>query len=176
MPSAYAPESRLSREKRPRNRFLWPIVFGVVGIALALGARWMREHRSAPEPAAPTPPAQQAAVPAQTPIAAAPNAQPSAPSEASTPSRSDAPQELPLTKDDAVGPGEGMLEVVAGKSDKIYVNGKLIGQGPVQKVTLKAVPDPYEVRVKMLGEERVRYAVVKEGKRIKLRVAPPWKR
>ena len=83
---------------------------------------------------------------------------------------------LPLTQDDEVGKGEGMLEVVAGKNDKIYVNGQLMGKGPVVKVTLKAVPDPYEVRVKLRGEERVRYAVVKEGKRIKLRVAPPWSR
>jgi hypothetical protein len=83
---------------------------------------------------------------------------------------------LPLAEGDQVGPGEGLLEVVAGRNDEIYVNGQLIGKGPVVKVALKAVPDPYEVRVKLRGEERVRYAVVKESKRVRMRVAPPWSR
>jgi hypothetical protein len=89
---------------------------------------------------------------------------------------SEQPTEFPLSKDDAVAKGEGVLEVVAGKSDEIFVNGQLMGKGPVVKVTLKAVADPYEIRVKLRGEERVRYALVKDGKRVRLRIAPPWTR
>jgi len=84
--------------------------------------------------------------------------------------------EYALNKGEEVGKGEGVLEVVAGKNDEIYVNGQLIGKGPMVKATLKAVADPYEIRVKLRGEERVRYAVVKEAKRVRLRVAPPWAR
>ena len=149
-------------------------MFGVVGISLAVGARWMREQPSE----SPQAPAEQPTLPAQAPAptpVVAPAPEPEQSTEAK-PHDGDLPRELPLGEGDEVGEGEGMLEVVAGKSDKIYVNGKLIGKGPVVKVTLKAVPDPYEVRVKLRGEERVRYAVVKEGKRIKLRVAPPWSR
>jgi len=32
------------------------------------------------------------------------------------------------------------------------------------------------VRVKLRGEERVRFVSVKEGKLIRVRVAPPWSR
>ncbi|MBW2522768.1 MAG: response regulator [Deltaproteobacteria bacterium] len=173
MPSAFAPGSKSNRTKRSRARFLWPLVFGLAGISLAVGARWMREQPPAPAPV----PAEQPSAPVQAPAPPVPATPPEeSEQEQAKPHDGDLPRELPLAKGDEVGEGEGMLEVVAGKSDKIYVNGKLIGKGPVVKVTLKAVPDPYEVRVKLRGEERVRYAVVKEGKRVRLRIAPPWTR
>ncbi len=69
-----------------------------------------------------------------------------------------------------------MLEVVAGKSDTIYIDGKPMGSGPVQSEALKARNDPYEVKVKLRGEERVRFVNVKEGRLTRIRVAPPWSR
>ena len=202
MPSAYAPSprrSRREREKPQRSKLLVPILFGVTGVALAVGARWYREHQGAPSPTVSpqAPPGLVAAAQPQPVLAgtatAPPPAEPNADhsplpaaqdgANASTTRDPSAEQPSPsetveyaLNKGEEVPKGEGVLEVVAGKNDEIHVNGQLIGKGPVVKVTLKAVPDPYEIRVKLRGEERVRYAVVKEGKRVRLRVAPPWAR
>jgi hypothetical protein len=87
-----------------------------------------------------------------------------------------ATEELALRADDKVGEAEGMLEVIAGSSDTIYVDGKALGSGPVQKVALAARAKPYEVRVKLRNEERVRFVAVKEGKLMRVRAAPPWSR
>jgi hypothetical protein len=161
---------------------LLPIVFGVAGVTLAVGARWVRERQATPSVPAVIDPAGATEPPtAPAPPPATPEPGPAAPAQgdgSSTQSvtQSDLPVELPLTKEDGVAKGEGLLEVVAGKNDEIFVNGQMVGKGPVVKVTLKAVPDPYEIRVKLRGEERVRYVVVKDGKRLRLRVAPPWTR
>ena len=72
--------------------------------------------------------------------------------------------------------GEGLLEVVAGRQHKIFVDGRLIGRGPVKKIPLKAGEQRHEIRVKMKGEERVRYVVMRPGVRLRVRVAPPWSR
>jgi hypothetical protein len=69
-----------------------------------------------------------------------------------------------------------MLEVVAGVSDSVYVDNRLIGDGPILKLPLAPRPEAYEIRVKLRGEERVRFAVVKEGRLTRVRVAPPWSR
>ena len=86
--------------------------------------------------------------------------------------------ELPLSEEDIakLGDGQGMLEVVAGRDSEVLIDGKVVGKGPVVKVPLDAKKDVYEVRVKLSGEERVRYVNVLEGKRLRLRVAPPWSR
>jgi hypothetical protein len=146
-----------------------PIVFGAIGIVLAVGARWMREGHQESPPELTVPPA---------PVApAAAEQDPSEPPEPNaTQSPEELPEELPLgDKDKArLRRGQGMLEVVAGRSDTILVDGKEAGQGPVVKIALEAGDEPHEVRVKMRGEERVRYVVVKEATRVRLRVAPPW--
>jgi hypothetical protein len=185
LPSAYVPSRRKGRPPRGksrRSRLLLPVLFGVAGIALAVGARWVRERQPSQNVPAAVEPATRAE-PGLTPAPVLPAPEPgpgaSAGAESSSPpqaSQSELPVELALTPEDGVPKGEGLLEVVAGKNDEVFVNGKLIGKGPVVKVTLKAVPDPYEIRVKLRGEERVRYVVVKDGKRLRLRIAPPWTR
>jgi len=180
MPSAWATRpGDQPHGKRRGVRYTVPLVFGLIGIALAVGARWWRERQPVtPPPAmveaqqlpAPPPPAEPAGAERATP-APADNAQRATRTE-------NLPVELPLTKEDAalLSPGEGLLEVVAGRNDEIYVGHQLIGKGPSVKVPLPARSEPHEVRVKLRGEERVRYVVVPEGKRIRLRVAPPWSR
>ena len=69
-----------------------------------------------------------------------------------------------------------MLEIVAGKSDTIYVDGKPVGSGPVVSMPMKAKSEPYEVRIKTRGEERSRFVTVKDQKLVRLRLAPPWQR
>jgi hypothetical protein len=84
--------------------------------------------------------------------------------------------DLPLGARDTVLPGQGLLEVTAGASDAIYVDGQLVGRGAVSRVPLAAKASPYEVRVKLRGEERVRYVTIKDGRLARVRVAPPWSR
>ncbi|MBI4956377.1 MAG: hypothetical protein HY908_30450, partial [Myxococcales bacterium] len=187
-PSAYASryEAPPPRGKRAFGRLALPLMFGAVGVALALGARWMPGRAEAPPP-----PAQLAAEPEATDVEAPPAAEglppgalPDEPAgRAATPSGpepvdpgAELPLELPLDPKDSVAQGEGVVEIVAGKKDKIYVDGKLIGEGPAARVTVKARAEPYEVRVKMGGEDRVRYVAAREGKKMRLRVAPPWSR
>ncbi|MCC6524350.1 MAG: response regulator [Polyangiaceae bacterium] len=187
-PSAYASryEAPPPKDKRGLGRLALPLMFGAVGVALALGARWMPGRADVAPP-----PAQLAAEPEATdvePLPAAqslpPGALPDEPAgNAATPSGpepvdpgAELPLELPLDPKDSVAQGEGVVEIVAGKKDKIYVDGKLIGEGPAARVTVKARPEPYEVRVKMGGEDRVRYVAAREGKKMRLRVAPPWSR
>jgi hypothetical protein len=172
---------------------MW-LLFAAAGIMFAVGARISRDRSmnqaSAPPASLPAmtveAPPQAAAPPealAPSP-AAAPKDAPAALSTASAADRPEGetaenpvlPQDLPLRKEDKVPAGQGMLEIVAGASDTVYVDHRLIGAGPVLKLPLAPKPGPYEIRVKLRGEERVRFAVVKEGRLTRLRVAPPWAR
>jgi CheY-like chemotaxis protein len=189
-PSAYAPDTaaRAPERKDPRDvRFTWWVAFAAVGVVFAVGARWSREHGMfGGAPAAPPPiaaPAQLAAPPpvqagtgAPAQVAPTPAATASAAAEAEEPVTV---QDLPLKAGDKLPAGQGRLEIVAGSSDMIYVDGQMVGKGPVVKLVLApksgAKPE-YEVRVKLRGEERVRYVAVKEGRLARVRVAPPWSR
>ncbi len=177
-PSAWATRPPPPAEPK-KTSMLWPVAFGIIGVGLAVGARYLREQQPAPPPpaVAPAPPALQAPgapVPPQAQPGApeaAPQAQPPA-----DPAKRDEPEVFPLTNEEAdrVKPGQGLLEVVASKSAEVHVAGKRVGHGPVVRLPIEAKDDAYEVRVKMRGEERVTYVRVLEGKRIRLRVAPPW--
>jgi hypothetical protein len=169
MPSAYGARAAEPPQKRRSARVMVPVLFGAAGIALAVGARWMRES-AAP---APLPPAIGEAQPsAEPPVepAATPGSVPAKPEEL--------PEELPLGNEDRarLRKGQGLLEIVAGREDVIHVDGKEVGTGPVLKLPVTASDEPHEVRVKMRGEERVRYVSVKEATRVRLRIAPPWSR
>ena len=73
--------------------------------------------------------------------------------------------------------GYASLELrIAGTSDTIFIDGTQVGTGPVVKRPLAPRKDPYEIRVKLRGEERVRFVQVKEGRLTRLRIAPPWSR
>jgi DNA-binding response OmpR family regulator len=187
MPSAWATRSaEPPPPPKATSRWWLPLVFGVVGISLAVGARWVREHQPMPPAPVQTP---QAPVPAPTPTHDSepielPVKPTPAPAEFEEPkddgkeAPGEEPVELPVSKKDksALKEGEGLLEVVVGRTDKVLVDGKLIGTGPVVKAVVAATAEPHEVRVKLRGEERVRYVVVPAGKRMRVRVAPPWSR
>jgi DNA-binding response OmpR family regulator len=180
MPRLPGPSAWATRSPEPpakRTNYAWPAVFGVLGIGLAVGARYMREHQ--PPPALPVPitaPADAAPIiagPADAPAAAIPTK-----AEEDSPPVENQPVEMPLTDEEAkkLRKGEGLLEVVVGQNDVVFVDGKKRGSGPVVKVPLAPKDDVYEVRVKMRDEERVNYVLVKAGVRTRLRVAPPWSR
>src|SRR5262249_30297378 len=107
-------------------------------------------------PAAAPPQAAVATAAATSPVAAAPAAQDRR--EGETPDYPVA-QDLPLRADDKVAPGQGMLEVLAGSRDTVHVDGRLAGNGPVIKMPLESRGEPYEVRVNLRGEERVRFVL-----------------
>ncbi|NUP10258.1 MAG: response regulator [Polyangiaceae bacterium] len=185
LPSAYLAPT--APKKRDHKTLYW-IAFALVGVVFAVWARWSRD-RPAPnegdviaEMDARASGESKAADPA--------NAQPTSDVEASEPlepadakeptakaKSEEAPlEELPLRDGDRVKKGQGLLEIVAGKSDTVYVDGKAIGSGPVVSLPMKARKDPYEVKLKTRNEEKSRFVTVKEGKLIRLRLAPPWQR
>jgi len=152
---------------------MWGL-FAVAGVVFAVGARLSHER----EVAAAAPPSAPVAVAepkAADPVPAAPAA---VDLKGDGESKVDPilPQEVPLRADDKVPSGQGMLEVVAGTSDTIWIDGTLVGNGPIVKRALAPRKEPYEIRVKLRGEERVRFAMVRESKLTRLRMAPPWSR
>lgn len=179
MPSAWATKGGPEPKKKSRG-WVVPLIFGVIGVALAIGARWYREQQPYPMPAppaqlpAPMPPVPTVTTPTQT------DQVPPAPDETEEEDAGepDPAIELPLTKEEIakLKDGQGVLEVVAGRKNTVRVEGKKVGRGPVVTLPLEARDEPYEVRVEMKGEERVRYIVVKKGVRMRVRVAPPWSR
>lgn len=160
------------------SRSMWG-VFAVAGIVFAVGARLSRDR----EMTHATPPAEPPALGAA-PVTAAPPAAPPVAAQVVAELKGDGankidpilPQESPLRADDQVPPGQGMLEIVAGTSDTIWIDGTLVGTGPIVKRALAPRKEPYEIRVKLRGEERVRFVLVKEARLTRLRIAPPWSR
>jgi CheY-like chemotaxis protein len=172
-PSAYSPAPTKSDvPTRDPKLALW-IGFAVLGVGLAVGARWFREH-PIPEPVAAAPAV--AVVEAPTQAAAAPPTEAAAPPAAQAPEVDAAAEDLALRADDKVAADQGMLEVVAGSGNSIYIDGRLVGKGPVVKLPVSARAEPYQVRVELRGEDQVRFVAVKAGRLARLRVAPPWTR
>ena len=61
-------------------------------------------------------------------------------------------------------------------SSRFSIDGQPTVAGPVVKATLPPRDKPYEIKVKLRGEERTRFATIREGKRTRVRIAPPWNR
>jgi len=199
MPSSFVPRGPAAPEsRRSAMRYVAPALLVTLGVSLAVGARWWRYQELArvdvPAPRTEAV-AQAAAADAAPPAAAAavvlppdpeadvsgadsaPPAGATEPSDSAT-SNDEAPVELALTprEQKRLSATQGLVEIVAGKKDEIFLDGKRVGQGPVQRVALQAGDQKHEVRVKMRGEERVRYVTPKAGVKLRLRIAPPWTR
>ncbi|WP_437588944.1 response regulator [Sorangium sp. So ce1000] len=192
-PSAYVPTPQ--PPARDNRTTMW-VLFAVAAFVFAVGARLSRDHelQSAPPPpeqAVPSAAEAATAAPAS-PGAAAPAvagssgaivsaAVTAAPAGAAagpigeTTSNPVLPEDLPLKAEHKVPEGQGMLEVIAGAGDTLYVDGRKVGTGSV-KLPLAPKDGVYEIRAKLRDEERVRFAVVKAGRLTRLRVAPPWRR
>lgn len=188
-PSSFAPdanaaaardaerESKSKRDGKP-SRSMWGL-FAIAGIVFAVGARLSRDRELAARPPAPAPQPVPTEVraPEPAPAPAPPAAEP-VQLKGDGASKADPvlPQDGPLRTEDQVPPGSGMLEIVAGTSDTIFIDGTQVGNGPIVKRALAPRKDPYEIRVKLRGEERVRFVSVKEGRLTRVRIAPPWSR
>ena len=185
-PSDFAPHGAASVEapaaspKEPvaHNFRMWAL-FAVAGIVFAVGARLSRDHHVIPEPVPPPAaeapkPVEAAAVEAPKPVETAAPEAPKGPGESKV--NPILPIESPLRDTDQVPPGQGMLEVVAGTSDTIFIDNQLVGNGPIIKRALAPKKEPYEIRVKLRGEERVRFVLIKDARLTKVRISPPWSR
>jgi CheY-like chemotaxis protein len=181
-PSVFTPASatltnpaRKDKGGSKESHLLW-VLFAITGVVFAIVARVSRDHHDVAN-AAPAPPAGASAANV-TAAVLAPKAEPAGSPSGDGESRTDPilPVQSALREEDKVSPGQGMLEVTAGASDAIYVDGTFSGNGPIVKRALAARKEPYEIRVKLRGEERVRFALVKEARLTRLRVAPPWSR
>lgn len=184
-PSDFAPHAAASEAPAPapkepaaHNFRMWAL-FAVAGIVFAVGARLSRDHRAVPEPV--PPPAALAPAPVEAAAAEAPKpAETAAPEAPKGPGESKVnpilPIESPLRDTDQVPPGQGMLEIVAGTSDTIFIDNQLVGNGPIIKRALAPKKEPYEIRVKLRGEERVRFVLIKDARLTKVRISPPWSR
>ncbi len=180
-PSDFAPHAAATEAPAPpkpvtHNRSMWAL-FAVAGIVFAVGARLSRDHQVIPEPV--PPPAIEAPKPVDTAAAEAPKPADTAAAEAPKgPGESKInpilPVESPLRDTDQVPPGQGMLEITAGTSDTIFIDGQQVGNGPLIKRALAPRKEPYEIRVKLRGEERVRFVLIKEARLSKVRISPPW--
>lgn len=193
LPSAYMPNQQ--PPKRDHRALYW-VLFALVGVGFAAWARWSRERSvrsevemmrdtqsvSAPAAAqAEAQPSEGASVePAGLEGAAAPEAK-SAGADAQTqgaskPSSEVTAEDLPLREGQKLKKGHGLLEVIAAKSDTVYLDGKPIGSGPILSTPLRARPEPYEVKVKTQGEERTRFVTIADGRLARVRANPPWQR
>jgi hypothetical protein len=179
-PHAAAVEAPAPAPKEPvaHNFRMWAL-FAVAGIVFAVGARLSRDHHVIPEPV--PPPAAEAPKPVEAAAAEAPKpVETAAPEAPKGPGESKVnpilPIESPLRDTDQVPPGQGMLEIVAGTSDTIFIDNQLVGNGPIIKRALAPKKEPYEIRVKLRGEERVRFVLIKDARLTKVRISPPWSR
>lgn len=193
LPSAYMPHAQ--PPKRDYRALYW-VLFALVGVGFAAWARWSRERtvRSETEMMRDT---QSLSAPAAGQAEALPNegagavpasleGDPSleAKSEAVDPQAKGAPkpssevtaEDLPLRDGQKLKKGHGLLEVIAAKSDTVYLDGKAIGSGPMVSTPLRARPEPYEVKVKTQGEERTRFVTIADGRLARVRANPPWQR
>lgn len=179
-PSAFVPDSaattaKARKEPTKDSRMMW-LLFAVAGIVFAVGARVSRDRQDAAHAAPPPPVLETSAAPTETATAGATEPATQQRGEGESKANPILPVESALRGEDLVPPGQGMLEVVAGVSDTIYIDGTPVGNGPIVKRALAPKKDPYEVRVKLRGEERIRFVLVKEARLTRLRVAPPWSR
>ncbi len=166
------------REGSGSKLSMW-ILFAVAGTVFAVGSRMSQQRAAAPPPPPPAPVEAPAAVEPPPAPAQAGAVEPAVMRDRREGDSADypvMPQDLALRPEDKVPAGQGLLEVIAGPSDVIYVDGQLAGNGPIVKAPYAPKRDPYEIRVRLRGEERVRFALVKEGRLTRLRIAPPWSR
>lgn len=184
-PSAFL--SHAPPQKKKDHKTLYWVAFALVGVVFAVWARWSRDRPSESAMIAevankPTnaESSEESTVAVSEPTSAPEsNLADTTDASAQQPKTKveDAPlEELPLRDGEKVKKGQGVLEIIAGKSDTIYVDGKPVGSGPVVTLPMKARKEAYEVRLKTRGDERSRYVTVKEGKLVRLRLAPPWQR
>ncbi|MGK3988154.1 response regulator [Sorangium sp. So ce136] len=181
-PSAYVPTQ--PPPARDNRMTMW-VLFAVAAFVFAVGARLSRDHelQGAPPPALPpAPPATEPAAAAGAPGAALPAvaaaavpAGVAAGPVGETTTNPVLPEDLPLTAEHKVPEGHGVLEVIAGAGDELFVDGRPVGTGSA-KLPLAPKGGAYEIRAKLRDEERVRFALVKAGRLTRLRISPPWRR
>lgn len=176
------------------NALVWLLVVALAGGALYFGVRASQgpaEDPSAPASSTGSPPmlVSNAAPPPTAPASVVAAALSAAPADAassvetspeagddasSAPGESPAGEDLPLPNGSVLAAGQGLLEVDTGGRDAVFIDKMELGRGPLLRVAL--APGMHEVRVKAHGEERVRFVLIRIGRRTRLPLGSPWRR
>jgi len=81
-------------------------------------------------------------------------------------------EDLPLPPGALLAASQGLLEIETQGRDAIFIDGAELGRGPVLRVALS--PGVHEVRLRIRGEDRVRFVLIRTGRRARLAVTAPW--
>ena len=175
-PPESSPRSDAQRPRPAPRALAWLLLGAVLTAAVVVGLQAVsagRRARAPEPPPRPTPSAVAAptvAAPTITPVTDDEGGAP-APS-ASAPEIAPGGEDLPLPAGASLGPGQGMLEVVAGARDTVVLDRAELGHGPLLRVAVD--PGTHEVRVRTQGDDRVRFAFIREGRRTRLPFTAPW--
>jgi CheY-like chemotaxis protein len=120
--------------------------------------------------ALPTPAGSLEAASSATPVAASAASVP----EAAALARASAAEDLPLPQGTVLSPGQGLLDIETGGREAIFVDGVELGRGPALRIAL--APGVHEVRLRVRGEDRVRFVLIRTGRRARLAITSPWNR
>jgi hypothetical protein len=150
----------------------------LVGLGLvAFAVRFGMERLAPQQPLAPAVASEVAVAqppPSATSAVAAVPSSSEAPSASAATARASAADDLPLPPGTALSPGQGMLEIETGGREAIFVDGVELGRGPALRIAL--APGVHEVRLRIRGEDRVRFVLIRTGRRARLAMPSPWNR
>ena len=75
-------------------------------------------------------------------------------------------EDLPLPTGAVITPGQGLLDIETGGREAIFVDGVELGRGPFLRLTI--APGVHDVRRRAHGEQTIRFAAVRAGRRTRL--------
>ena len=75
-------------------------------------------------------------------------------------------EDLPLPIGAVITPGQGLLDIETGGREAIFVDNVELGRGPFLRLTI--APGVHDVRLRAHGEQTIRFAIVRAGRRTRL--------
>ncbi len=77
-------------------------------------------------------------------------------------------EDLPLPAGAVITPGQGLLDIETGGHEAIFVDSVELGRGPFLRLTI--APGVHDIRLRAHGEQTIRFAIVRAGRRTRLPV------
>lgn len=75
-------------------------------------------------------------------------------------------EDLPLPAGAVITPGQGLLDIETGGHEAIFVDSVELGRGPFLRLTI--APGVHDIRLRAHGEQTIRFAIVRAGRRTRL--------
>jgi len=75
-------------------------------------------------------------------------------------------EDLPLPTGAVITPGQGLLDIETGGREAIFVDSVELGRGPFLRLTI--APGVHDIRLRAHGEQTIRFAIVRAGRRTRL--------